>query len=905
MSARSTDRSSPPYRTLPSARELCRSRLVLPFGWSLCRLPTPRSLDHMSVEAPSTWRGIRGSVVSGTSSYRQRGQRGQRALSWWIVLVCAAVCVVLLAADLAYGWNALHSSGFFTALAAHKYVWANALAATLVAIATTGRWRWLAVLGPGLCLLAVLLATAIPGRQVLAMLTAILTMVALWDTGERLLRRLGADSLARITPVAWLAGIGPWSLGTIALGRLSLVRWWTVGVLVVLFGVIGSIRLGVRIMAHRRSIAEEVGRSAVSLAAAGLILLSCAWAAIYTAAPELQFDALYGKAYLPELWARTGHIGSLVRHVQFEISGWFQTLATYGHLLGAPAVGRYLQLFGLMCAAATIWWWGRRHGALGPLAAVAVVVTPHLFWQTSTADDDVLLALCALALCIAVVESLRTEAISEGRGVPFALGLMAGCGPSLKLHLVPLFAFLLLGWMAAGRASHSITRRLGYSVLGAMITGLPPFVLRWIDSGNPVLPAYNNIFRSPDWLPVNETANLPFWVHPGAFGPVKAIWDAVIEPQLMAEDAPPGAFGVLVGAIVVAVLMGWLGRDRSHATRVVWFALLPALIFWWLSLRYLRYLLPVGFVSVALILMLTSGVTLGRRARVLCITGATLAAIASFPVAISQFWNVPAHKPPVYAAVGRWNAASYEDAALPERPAILAFNRLAPPGARMATTAYERAWLTQGRDLYALQYDVAALMEIHGPLPTAGDPTLKLLRGIGINWVLVTGADRLLNEPGYLSQVLTTHGKIEFGERGWDLYRLVDRPPRSTPLAACDRVGVGVPACWGGPRTAAGNLTVSITRVIPVCAGETLAVTVTQAPGGAPSPVLIRFVGGSPQDGVQPGETIPGLSQSIYATAPPGATGADVIISPVGGAQITSASMGSFGKVCGQKGSAR
>ncbi len=512
------------------------------------------------------------------------------------------------------GWHVLHSTGFFTALAARKYVWANAFVAAVVAviaIATPGRWRWLAVFGPGAYLGAVLIATAIPGGQILAIVTAILTMAALWDTGERLLRLLGATSLARLVPVAWLAGIGPWSLLTVALGRLYLVEWWTIGLLFVLVGAVGSVRLGKRILARRESIAREISASALNLASAGLILLTCGWAAIYTAAPELQYDALYGKAYLPEFWARTGHIGSLVNHVQFEITGWFQILATLGHLFNATAVGRYLQLLGLMCAACTIWWWGRRYGALGPLAAIAVVLTPHLFWQASTADDDLLLALCAFAFCIAIVESLRTDTGRDIRGLAFALGLMAGSGPSLKLHLIPLFAFLLFGWIAAGRASRSIIRRFGYSALGAAITALPPFILRWIDSGNPVLPAYNSIFRSPYWLPVSEEFNFPYWTHPGSFGPITAIWRAVIEPEVMAEAASPGSFGVLVGAIVIALLFGWLGRDRTRATKVVWLALIPAIVYWWVSLRYLRYLLPVGFVSVALVLMLTPGVTFG------------------------------------------------------------------------------------------------------------------------------------------------------------------------------------------------------------------------------------------------------------------------------------------------------
>lgn len=810
-------------------------------------------------------------------------------------------CTALLAAEVASGWHVLHSSEFFTALAAHKYVWANAIAAALVAASATfapGRLRWLAIVGPALFLAGVLVATAFLGGQLLAMIMASLTMAAAWDTGDRLLRRLGADALTRPAIVAWLAGIAPWSLLVVVLGRVSLVKWWTVGLLVLGLGTTGLVRLCAHAYSRREGVARALGGSALSLTSCGLILLTIGWAGIYTAAPEIQYDALYGKAYLPELWARTGHISSILEHVQDAITGWFQILATSGHLFGAVAVGRYLQLIGLMCAVLAVWWWGQRHGALGPLAALAVALTPHLFWQASTADDDLLLALAALAFCFAIVESLRRQDTTRPGGLAFALGLMAGSGPSLKLHLLPLFAVLMLGWILAARGTGSLGRRFSFSALGAAITALPPLLLRWIDTGNPVLPAYNNIFRSKYWLPVNEKLNFPFWAHPGTLGPVKAVWKAVSEPSVMVEDAPPGAFGFLIGAVVIALVLGWLGRDRTHASRVIWIALIPAAVFWWISFRYLRYLLAIEFVSVALLVMRTGAVKLGSTARAVGVLAATIAAMASFPVAISQFWNVPTHKPPVYAAIAHWKASSYESAEFTERPAILAFNKIAPPGARMASDAFQRVWLTRERDLYNLHYEVLPLMQLHGIVPTTGDQALVGLARLGIHWLMVREGDRLQNEPGYISQVITAHGQPEFDERGWDLYRLVPRPRPFSPILRCDRTTGDVSGCWGVAATK--HLTVSVTRTIATCPGEVLAVNVQQAPGqGAPSPVLIRFLGRSSPSALQTGEAVAGAPQHIYASVPPGATEAQITVSPAPGAVVTSANLARSGRNCG------
>ena len=824
-------------------------------------------------------------------------QLGRLALA----LAAAGACLLLVGYQVTAGLKDLHSQTAFTSMAASKYVWANAavaLAVAALAVFAPRPLRWLSIAGPAAFLAAVLGATAIGGGQAWGMLTAVLLMAAAWDTGERILRALGVHFLAANALVSWLVGIVPWSLLMILLGRVGLIDWWS-AVPIAALGAIGCVRLAARVASRRRAIARELDASALTRTCAGVTLLTCGWAAIYTAAPELQYDALYGKAALPAIWARTGHIGSLVQHVQFEITGWFQVLATYGHALGATSVGRYMQLLGLLLAPAAAWWWGRRYSALGPLAAVVVVATPQLFWQASTADDDLLLALCAIALCIAIVESSRAFPGRAPRSLAFVLGLAAGAGPSLKLHLTPLFAFLLLGWIFSGRRSRSAGERFVFSALGAAISSLPPLVLRWVDSGNPLLPAYNNIFRSPDWLPINETANFPFWPHPGTLGPLRAVWDAVTEPTVMAEASTPGAFGLLIGAIVVALLLGWVGRRRSRGSLIVWFALLPAIVFWWASLRYLRYVLPIAFVSIALLLMLVSAAKLSRAITALAIVAVVLLTAASFSVSIAQFWNVPAHKPPVYAAIGKWDSASYESAALPERTALLAFNRLSGSHARVATTAYEREWMKPERDIYNIHYELMPLMELHGGVaPTNGDEALLSLHRIGIEWALVTGVDGLLYEPGYLSEVLTRHGQIEFAERGWDLYRLVAHPRRVAPLASCDRSATGVPPCWGAALEPGGTLGVSVTRSVPVCSGETLVLTVTELAGGPSSPVLIHFNGGDPTNGIQPGETVPGLPQRIYATAPPGATSADVIVSPVGGARISTATLGTTGPTC-------
>ena len=363
----------------------------------------------------------------------------------------------------------------------------------------------------------------------------------------------------------------------------------------------------------------------------------------------------------------------------------------------------------------------------------------------------------------------------------------------------------------------------------------------------------------------------------------------------MAEVVPPGAYGLLIAAVVLALLFGWMGRDRARATRVLWIALIGAAIFWWVDFRYLRYLLPACFVAIVLMVMLTSGVRLGRRTSGLLLAAVAILAVAAFPVAVAQYWNVPTRKPPVYAAVGHWSEESYLSDGFTERPTILAFNRLSPRHARMISDAYERVWLRPERDLYSLHFEVPTLIKLQGA-SLNGAQAFTALRKLGIEWAHVTGVDRHLFQPGYLSELLTAHGQPVVSEEGWDLYRLVPSPATPRALSACDVQRSGIGGCWGVPAGPA--LTTGVTRTVSACPGELVALSVKQAPGGPPTPLSIHFIGGNPATSIQLGEALPGSRERIYATAPPGTVAAQVTISPVAGGRIVSASLGSVGRGC-------
>jgi MYXO-CTERM domain-containing protein len=425
-----------------------------------------------------------------------------------------------------------------------------------------------------------------------------------------------------------------------------------------------------------------------------------------------------------------------------------------------------------------------------------------------------------------------------------------------------------------------------------VITAGPPLVLRWIDTGNPVFPAYNNIFKSPYWLPVNERLNFPFWPDAGTLGPIKAVWKALFHPSLMVEGGAPGSYSLLVGLLVIALVTGW--RLRRRPSKLLWIAIVFATAVWWVEFRYLRYLLPEAFASLVLLLGALRPVRMTVVRERAAVAAVAVLTAASFAVAVALLADVPDSRPPISAALGRWRASDYLQAVLPERDALLAFNRLAPRDARVLTDASPREWLTGGRDLYAT-WEFNALMQIRAPEPTSGDSAYVLTLKMGVDWVLVDEPlERSTSDAPWLPALLRTHGQLSYSAAGWDLFRLVARPPAPSPLAPCDRVTRRVPSCWT-VSSAGGEMLI---RAVPVCPGELISVLLSQTAAGQPAQVLIHFVGAYRRLALISSNTAPGSTVPVSGTVPPGVTRAEISVGPVAPPGLKAVRLVRFGRAC-------
>jgi hypothetical protein len=689
-----------------------------------------------------------------------------------------ATLVVLglaLVAQVSIAHDQLDPAAVLGAAGAKGVLAVNALLVAITVVAGAvlpSRLRALALL-PGALLATTTLGGAITvGGHLGDVAMAALVTSGSWWIGHQLLHALGATEVRDVFIVELVAGLGVAGLAVLALGRAGALAWWSIGALTIAVGAAG-VWTGARAGWTRRdALRAAVTGSRIGATCAGLLLLELGWAVVWLSAPEIQYDALSAKAYLPQLWAETASIGPLLAHPMLNVTGLAQFVAVPGHVVGAPDVGRALQMVCWVVLVSTTWWWAGRRSAIGPLVALLVGVMPIVVWEATTAYDDLVLAVGAMALAIAV---LRIKDRSLGSAV--AVGLLAGTCMWLKLNLFAVVIVLLVGWVLLAWPPRVLARRAVGAGLGCLAVAGPAIALRWIDTGNPVFPTYNTLFKSSHYPLVDEQYDFPYWPGAGIWEAVRAPYEAVVHPWLMNGPIAAGSFGVLGPLIALGVLIGWRRVAAASGERaaylVAWSAVVLSLLAWWVQFRYLRYLLPSTMVAVLLVVTQLRGWRPGRIATVAALVGAGATMALYLPSTVANYWNVPKRDLPFAAAFGRWDRQDYLRTVFPEKDTLDAFQRIAPPGAIAVSDTHQRTFL-HDRDISAI-WEVNRLLELSGPPPVDGDDALRRLRRLGIGWALVSAAQRT-GGPAWLVALLDRHGETVFANGGWDLYRLVDEP---------------------------------------------------------------------------------------------------------------------------------
>jgi hypothetical protein len=205
-------------------------------------------------------------------------------------------------------------------------------------------------------------------------------------------------------------------------------------------------------------------------------------------------------------------------------------------------------------------------------------------------------------------------------------------------------------------------------------------VLRFFQTGNPVFPLYNDVFRSEKWAPVNERFDLPFFgIGTSASDFVSFWWRATEAPSLFGQPAPAWFLGLplILGISVLLVLPALL---RSRGALVWTLAAFGCVLVWFFFSQYHRYGLP----AFAL-LCLPAGFAVTEAARTLSRWAAPRAVVltglvgswfaAGVVVAFAAFSLLPEHFP-TGVLLGRESRSEYRERWVPNYVAIRAFDML-------------------------------------------------------------------------------------------------------------------------------------------------------------------------------------------------------------------------------------
>jgi hypothetical protein len=237
-------------------------------------------------------------------------------------------------------------------------------------------------------------------------------------------------------------------------------------------------------------------------------------------------------------------------------------------------------------------------------------------------------------------------------------------------------------------------------------------------------------------------------------------------------------------------------------------------------------------------------------------------------------------------AIGKRADFGYERTSMLERDALAAYDAIAPPEALAMTTAHQRLWLTDGRDL-APDWEVLNRLRSASSLPESAG-LYRRVRHLGVDWILGPIGGGPFRHEGFYEMV-SQHGEIAWADQNWMLVRLVDRTPPPGFVPSCDEDLTGREGCWLGgldrrPGYRAEESPQGIVRVIPVCPGRTLTVNGRSHGKGDAVRVEIDYDGPDALRGHMRAAADAGDAFTIPATAPAGSSrGAQVrVIAPPG-----------------------
>jgi hypothetical protein len=593
-------------------------------------------------------------------------------------------------------------------------------------------------------------------------------LVAVWllliclGTGLSILDKLGVpiDSLSDAVALAVPTGMAALALALVTLSLAHQFSSLLIGCVLVA-GTLSIILQGSRIRTFLvPTWPATTGEFALLMAfIAFSALLNLTWAV----APEVQFDALNYHLAIPKMYLNAGGFVD-TRFLHGYLSRLLELLFASALAMGGQIAVK-LFVYGLgLCAAVTTYALGRAlfDVRTGMWAVALFYTTPLVGWLTGTVYIDNIVAFFSAAGLLMFVKWFQTEKAGWFPAICMVTGIAVGS----KLNAS--FAFLLvLPAMAYGLRRQWRTVLLGCGAF--LLIATPLYALVWFQTGNPVFPLLNGIFRSPLGAQVNTIFNAADFGLPATLSNLGVFpFRLTLDTSRFGEALPRGALGLSL-LLAFPFSVGLLPR-MSRAVQAVAATALVSLILLFFTMQYARYYVTI--LPVIAVIGAATALKCARQALVkVCLV---LAIVVQFPAVITQYWNIP-ERFPFRVALGLEDRDAFSRRALDAYSAAMYINQTSNEGDRVLGVEVEnvRFYL----DVPLTTFKLSTLGEPVRPLSDLrpGPQLATAIRDAGFTRIFARTSELTEPRPWYPyleKEFLEAYATLEFSDGATSVYRL-------------------------------------------------------------------------------------------------------------------------------------
>lgn len=363
-------------------------------------------------------------------------------------------------------------------------------------------------------------------------------------------------------------------------------------------------------------------------------------------APEIQCDSLNYHLNVPKIYIAYHHIVNLPEIMQSYFAKSIEMLYALGLILSDQIAAKLISFGFSVLATLTLFCIGKRlfSTAVAVLAMTLFYLTPLTSWLSTTTYTE--LAVCFYIMSVFLVLALWQQ--NHKNSFLLLCGILAGFAFSAKLA-AGLFIFpigiiiLILSYLHCRKVSMVLIDATIFS-LPILLLSAPWYLITYLQTGNPIFPFFNAVFKSPLVSVSNQFMNLKtFGMGYGWRDFIFLPWHLTYSSDVFMEAVPGGVIGLVFLLALPAIFF----IRKNIKIALLFFIVLFSLVVWFFIGQYLRYLIPV----IAILSLLAAYISEyfvnngTSRYTTVSVLFVIVSLFATVPVYLVSFWSIHTRVP--------------------------------------------------------------------------------------------------------------------------------------------------------------------------------------------------------------------------------------------------------------------